>query len=109
MSAEQRERPHEFIDRIGREPVERRWWPNHRGYRLYSHGSQRFGFVRFNVEGRNAGMFAVYALRYRSYDDPDSRFNPNAAPAQHFCPVDPRNEEEIRYALRVLRASYDRA
>ena len=39
MNAEQRERPHEFIDRIGREPIERRWWPKHRGY-LLSHISQ---------------------------------------------------------------------
>ena len=105
----QRERPHEFIDRIGREPIERRWWPKHRGYILYSYGSQRFGFVRFNVGGRNAGMFAVYALRYRHSDDPDGRFSPDADPAQHLGIVSPDDEDEIRYALRVLRASYDRA
>ena len=54
-------------------------------------------------------MFAVYALRYRHSDDPDGRFSPDADPAQHLGIVSPDDEDEIRYALRVLRASYDRA
>ena len=108
MNTEQLERPHEFIDQIGREPIRREWWPKHRGYRLYSHGSQRFGFVRFNIRGNNRGMYAVYALRYRLSDDPYGRFSPDAAQAQHLAFVNPHDEEEIGYALGVIHASYDR-
>ncbi len=108
MNAEQLERPHEFIDQIGREPIRREWWQKHSGYRLYSHGSQRFGFVRFNIGGSNPRMFAIYALRYRPSDDPEGIFSPEAAPAQHLAIVDPDNDDDIRYALAVLRASYDR-
>ena len=110
MDPTQRQRPHEIIDRIGREAIDARAGRDN-GYMLYVRpGSRnRFGYVRFNIQGRNKDMFTLYALRYESVDDPDNRFNHDAAPAQHCHSVWPDDEDGIRYALRVLRASYDRA
>ena len=80
----------------------------HRGYTLRKPGSRAFGYVRFNVRGKSAGKYMVYA--YSPFDDPRVMFqNETEATTNHgwWCVVNPDDEDTIRYVISVLESSYD--
>lgn len=106
----QTERPFELINQLGITEVVPQWLPKHRGYHLRKNG-KAFGFVRFNIAQRNRGRFTVYSYCHHALDDPKTRFQTVREAQSRFqlhTVVRPDDVEGIRYALRVLRASYER-
>ena len=104
--AHQQQRALELIDRINRDInlVDR-----HGGYDLAKPGSTRIGHVRFNIGGRDAGNYRVYA--YEPFSDPRGLFDNDSGGGQGrrgwTCLAGPGNEEDIRYVVDVLESSYD--
>ena len=101
----QLERVREFIDRLGREICLKE---RHNGYALRKPGSTDIGYARYNIAGRNAGKYVVYA--YYPFDDPECRFQNGQVGTSRraWKPfIIPEDADLIRYALRVLRSAYD--
>lgn len=93
-----------FIEKMDR-PVQ--FKDRHSGYQLTVPGGRNFGFVRFNIKGRNPNQFVVYVQGKEA--DIKDRFdaqlgNPNDC---HFF-FDPEDEEKANYAIETLRRAYDR-
>ena len=98
----------ELANRINRE-----WTPEwHRGYgcTLRKPGSTQFGFIRRNVAGQNYDRFSVHV--FWPFDDPEGRFVNRSTSAHQnrlwHRFVNPRDEEDIRYAVAVLESAYDK-
>ena len=67
-----------------------------------------FGYIRYNVKRRALrGMLTVVAHHYAEADDPKRRFS--SCSTGYVWWVNPSSEPEVEYALKVLRASHDRA
>lgn len=49
------------------------WSERYNGYQLSVPAGPRFGFVRFNIAGADAGRFAVYV--YAPFEDPPGLFS----------------------------------
>ncbi len=99
-----------MVSQIGISGVEAVWVADHNGYKL-RRGEKPFGFVRFNIAGRNQGKFTVYSYRHDRSDDPDNRFKSTGSKNSRFqlhTTAWPDDEESIHYALSVLRASCGR-
>lgn len=78
------------------------------GYEVWRPDSHRIGHVRFNVKGKDQGKYSVYA--YCPFSDPREKFQNNHGNQRNDgwrCVVDPGNEEDLRYVIRVLESSYD--
>ena len=106
----QTERPFELINQLGITGVVPQWLGQHRGYHLRRNG-RAFGFVRFNIAQRNRGMFTVYSYCHHPLDDAETRYQTIGGTQSRFqfhTVVRPDDAEGIGYALRVLRASYER-
>ena len=107
MNEAQRQRPLEIINRIGR-AVEQEWDNRDRGYCLRKPGAARFGFVRFNIGGKNARKYAIYA--YKPFPDPRELFvdpstDKKGQEGKYF--VDPGDEDANGYAVIVLESAWD--
>ncbi len=97
-----------FIRRIKREVIPIPDDPSDRGFQLERPDKSRFGFVRFNIAGKNPGMYRVYA--YWPFNDPhklfENRYRDNR-PQGWTCVVDPDDEDKVRHVIRVLESSHD--
>lgn len=103
---DQQRRALKLIDRIDRNVD---LTDRHGGYDLGKPASTRIGHVRFNIGGRDAGNYRVYA--YEPFSDPRGRFHNDSGGGKGrrgwTCLVGPRDEEDIRYIVEVLESSYD--
>ena len=106
----QRQHTLEFIRELGLTSRQYEKKEHSRGYRLYissdSKRLPRFGYVRLNQKGRDAGKLVVYANG--NFSDPEGRFN-----AQPKNPKDasykfwPDDKDAMRYAAKVVRSAYE--
>ena len=105
MTDDQQQRGESLIARIGRSvQLKERVG----GYEVWIPDFRRIGHVRFNVKGKDRGKYSVYA--YYPFSDPREKFQNNTGGQSNQgwrCVVDPSNEEDLRYAVRVLESSYD--
>ena len=109
MDREQLRRAEEFIKGLGLMPGRYEKKERHDGYQLYVASSSkrppRFGYVRLNVGGQDAGKMIVYAIG--DFLDPGERFTAqsgNAKDASYkFWPDD---KEAWAYAARVVLSAY---
>ena len=103
MTGDQEQMAQEFIKRIDRKVIPIQLGA---GYSLRRPDGThyRFGFVRYNIAGSNAGKYNVQAIgSYR--DDPRGKFKGSEKWAQWL--VSPSDEDGIKYAVRVLESCYD--
>ena len=104
---DQQEMNRRFLDRMGRgfKPVARQ-----RGWDLEAPGGERFGFVRFNVRGEDAGSYRVYVYHpdpAGSGLDPRGVFyneSPSNPSRGWTAVVDSGDEDLVEYVIGVLRA-----
>ena len=78
------------------------------GYEVWVPGFRRIGHIRFNIKGKDRGRYSVYA--YHPFSDPRGKFQNKTGSQSNQgwrCAVDPGNEEDLRYVIRVLESSYD--
>ena len=105
MTDDQQQLAESLIARIGRcVQMEERGG----GYEVWIPDFRRIGHVRFNVKGKDQGKYSVYA--YYPFSDPREKFQNNHGNQRNDgwrCVVGPGNEEDLRYAIRVLESSYD--
>ena len=105
MTSDQQQLAERLITRIGhRVQMEERGG----GYEVWIPGFRRIGHVRFNVKGKDRGKYSVYA--YYPFSDPREKFRNNHGNQRNDgwrYVVDPGNEDDLRYVIRVLESSYD--
>lgn len=111
MNEDQHQRADEFVRRLQVHDVQLTERDN--GYDLGRPARTRFGFVRYNVKGGNAGSYTVYA--YPQFDDPEGRFLNNSGLRAHnpysrqwHFVFSPDDEDAVTYAVRVLKSACDR-
>ena len=80
------------------------------GYRLYvssdSKRLPRFGYVRLNQSGPDAGKLVVYANG--DFSDPEGRFTAQPKnPKDAWYKFWPDDKEAMRYAAKVVRSAYE--
>ena len=107
---DQRQPVDEFIGELGLASGQFDRKDHQGGYRLYvataSKRQSRFGYVRLNLQGQDAGKIIVYANG--DFSDPEGRFtaqpkNPKDA-WYRFWPDDKAARD---YAVKVVKSAYD--
>ena len=109
MDIEQRRQAEDFINGLGLKPEQFERKERHNGYQLdvaTSSHARRFGYVRLNISGQDAGKLIVYAVG--NFSDPEKRFTAqtsNSKDASYkFWPDD---KEARNYAVRVVKSAYN--
>lgn len=112
MDIAQRRHAEDFIRRLGLSPGQYEKKERHNGYQLYvptsSKRPSRFGYVRLNVSGLDAGKMTVYAIG--DFSDPQGKFTPQPKnPKDAWYRFRPDDKEAMDYAVRVVKSAYDHA
>lgn len=95
MCSLQIQRAEELISQIGRPVCLKK---RHNGYEVYKPGPARrirIGYVRFNMNGQDPGMYRVYVYRWKCGVD-WTRI------------IDPGDDDAIKRVIAMFRSSYDR-
>ena len=103
MTRDQEQMTQEFIRRIGREVSPKQLGAGD-SLRRADGTRYRFGFIRYNVRGSNAGKYMVQAIGY-GRDDPRGKFQGHDTWAWWY--VAPSDEDGVRYAVQILESCYD--
>ncbi len=112
MDIVQRRHAEEFIRRLGLSPRQYEKKDRQNGYQLYARTSSkrppRFGYVRLNVSGLDAGKMIVYAIG--DFSDPQGKFT--AQPNNHkdaWYKFQPDDKEAMDYAVKVVKSAFGHA